>query len=129
MPHDIYTIMFAFLTESDDEFEGYTNQNEVWLYFLSLTSKKFKAIYEQYYQEKKAKLPKFLPFNLMTYLACNGHLNPLQFALENGFKWNYWTHNAAASGYVGRMAGVCGYAALNGHLHVLKYAHENGCKY
>ena len=47
-----------------------------------------------------------------TYAALNGHLEALDWARDNGCKWDKLT---------------CVYAAKNGHLEVLKWLRENGC--
>ena len=46
--------------------------------------------------------------------AENGHLETLQWLVQNKYKWDIWT---------------CASAALNGHLDILKWLIDNGCPY
>jgi predicted secreted acid phosphatase len=107
----MHTIIFDYLIEPDDEFEDYTNQNEVWLYFLSLASKKLNAICTKYHQQHGSGKANIIGDGLTTYFAFYGHLSCLQFVHEHGCEWN---------------EDACVYAATNGHLECLKYVHENG---
>ena len=46
--------------------------------------------------------------------AEHGHLETVQWLVQNGYKWDIWT---------------CASAALNGHLDILKWLIYNGCPY
>ncbi len=98
------------------------------------------ACYNCIFLLEKAKLKGCSLKRIINEGALGGHLEVIQYGIENGYSFSVWTcANAALCGHVNLLKWLhengcewdhwtTAYAATRGHIEALKYAYINGCK-